>query len=307
MRARKPPSILKSYAVAYAPDGGSLFTVGRDVVAWDPTTVKKRWRAHPLSNPSHLVVSPDSQLLAVKSTSGRIIVLEAATGSVSAEFENESDGEGGPPLFSTDGQYLIDCTWKGVHVVRTLDGRVVERTDFAPDMATKIHKGLGTTYWFQHVRPIPARVDNAPAERLLCREWPFDGTVVGEVVLPVESRNLVQLALSPDGKRVAAVLMWPKPQIALFAFPSMKQLVMFECQRVSYPMLKFSPEGAVIVSCVDGGVTLFDSETLSPIRSFDLKYACDAAFSPDGSHLVIGSWSAGTIINLRTMESTGSQ
>ena len=131
----KPLRIKQSYSIALSLDSALLATLARDVVVWDLASARKRFRAHPLSHPSHLCFSPSGGQLAIKGTSGQIVVIDSHTGKELCAFGNLDDGEGANLKYSPGGDYLIDGSWSGRLFVRRADtGQVEFSADFPGEM-----------------------------------------------------------------------------------------------------------------------------------------------------------------------------
>ena len=106
----EPLKIGTSHAVAFSKDGELLATLGRDVWIWNLPSRSKTVRAHPFSNPSSAVFSLDQRNIAVKSTSGRIVIVEVQSGRTRVDFNNDGDGEGSNLLYSPCGEFIVDGT-----------------------------------------------------------------------------------------------------------------------------------------------------------------------------------------------------
>jgi hypothetical protein len=74
------------------------------------TSVRKRlWSSHPVSHPSCVNFSRHGTPLAVKSTTGRIAILDVESSATIVDFANQRDGEGAEAIFSPCGKYLVDA------------------------------------------------------------------------------------------------------------------------------------------------------------------------------------------------------
>ena len=115
--------------VRFSPDGTLLASVGMGMTLWKCPEIQQLAKISSVSNPCSVAFSPDSRLAAVKSTSGRIALIDVLTQSVKIDFRNQADGEGSNVLFADDGQHVVDGSWAGCHTVRTLEGEVTFREE----------------------------------------------------------------------------------------------------------------------------------------------------------------------------------
>lgn len=114
----KAPNLGCAYSVKFSPDGKRLAVLGHDLILWDVAARQKLWRCKPIPHCSAMVFSPDGSRLAVKSTSGLLAVVDAASGDVVVNFRNKKDGEGSGPAWSPCGDYIADGGWNGRLQVR---------------------------------------------------------------------------------------------------------------------------------------------------------------------------------------------
>ena len=127
-----------SYETACTADGKIFACVGRRVNGFDVGNRQKILSARPFPHASHSDFSPDNKKLAVKYTSGRIVILDLATGDVMRDFKNQKEGEGSEVFFSPDGQELVDGSWNGVISIRKLRGTGASINQFPNEMIDRI-------------------------------------------------------------------------------------------------------------------------------------------------------------------------
>jgi WD40 repeat protein len=94
--------------------------IGRNVVLIDFDRRQRIWTAHPFSHPASAAFSADGSILAVKNTSGLIVVLSTETGAVIRNYHNDADGEGSNITYSPYGDLLIDGSWSGLFTIREI-------------------------------------------------------------------------------------------------------------------------------------------------------------------------------------------
>jgi dipeptidyl aminopeptidase/acylaminoacyl peptidase len=104
-----------------------LAAVGRNVVLWEAARKRRVASAHPFPHPSHIDFSPDGKRLAVKSTTGEIVVLGVPELEVVACLGGTEFGEGSQLFFTEDGNDIIHSSWAGDLVLRSAETGVVRR------------------------------------------------------------------------------------------------------------------------------------------------------------------------------------
>lgn len=295
MRPPKPKRIKSSFDVCFSPNGAFLASISRDVILWSCPGIQKLWRVHPLSHPSHSAFSPDSSLLAVKSTSGHMRMLSTSSGMVVSDFQNKSDGEGGAFLFANEGTLIVDGSWNGSHIVRTLEGDTAFQERFASEMVTGVLRHPSGRIWFRHQRRGPDPKDGTPQQRLLGRDLPFTLGVFEQVALPFYS--YADATFSPDGSSIAILAGRAPYVLSVFSFPAMQPL-----RRVELPpelrsghRVRFSPCGKLLAVAGADLFVVFSASDLSIHRQTAIKCGCDVDFSPTDSLVAVGSWSEGEV------------
>lgn len=129
---RKPLNLPPTLGLSCSDDGRLLAGIGQKVVVVD-LAVKQRLSASlPHSNPCDTSFSPDGSKLAVKSTTGRITIIDPVSGKVQHDFANHREGGGCAARFSPDGRELVDGSWAGELTVRSVEGHLLERLSY-PD------------------------------------------------------------------------------------------------------------------------------------------------------------------------------
>lgn len=83
----------RSYQVCFSPQGDRLATLAVHVDLWDVGERKRVARSHPFKHPSRFDFSPDGEKLAVKSTSGEIVILDAPSLEEIARHSGRAWGE----------------------------------------------------------------------------------------------------------------------------------------------------------------------------------------------------------------------
>lgn len=293
----RPLRIRGSYIVRFGPDGRSCATIGRDVSLWDVPARKKRWRSHPFSHPSSLDFSPDGSRLAVKSTSGRIAVLDAESGDVKFDLDNAEEGEGAPILFAPDGEHLIDGSWAGLATVRAArSGRITWRQEYPDEMIVWVAASRRAASWFSH-HQLKSTDDSGRrrGESYYQRHlWPPQECLPER--MPIDLENIVASALHPDADRLGVVFGRRENTLAILdvatAALRWRRSVAIGGSGVN---LNWSGCGGFVSSVQKDRIAVYDGETGDEVFAQSLAYPCDAAFSPDGSLLALGSWQDGLV------------
>jgi DNA-binding beta-propeller fold protein YncE len=273
-KAEKRKLIKWSADASFSPDGTLLATVGMGLTLWKCPEIERLTKISNVSNPSSVAFSPDSRLLAVKSTSGRIALIDAVTQTVKLDFRNQADGEGSNVVFADDGAHVVDGSWAGFHTVRTLDGKLSFREVF--EGTTRSVKAVlrhpDGRYWFRR------------GERLLGRTWPFRTGEYEEVLIPGD-KYYRDVVFSPDGQLLAVV--GGARVITVLSFPSMKVLRSIQVPKCSTSGLSFSPCGRLI-AVVGEPVVVLDSTTLAVIAELRVNHPQRVCFSPSAPLMAVG-------------------
>ena len=190
------------YGICCSDDGSTLACLGRRVNVFDLQNRKRIWSGHPFSHPSHAAFAPQGKTLVVKNTSGRILVLDSASGATIHDYKNQKEGEGSEVFFSPDHDKLIDASWNGVITVRGLcDHTIMKQQSFPGEMIIRIsHDSVRRTWLFEHhpkVRPGENR-PLPPYWTLL--KWPIGPQVAK--VLTTDTDIIGSSTLSPDASRI---------------------------------------------------------------------------------------------------------
>lgn len=295
----KTLKIGKSFSVAFSPDSQTLATLGRYIFIWDMQSRTKRIRAHPFAHPSWLSFSPSGEHLAVKSTSGQIVLLSVHDGAVIHDFCNSNDGEGSNLRFSACGAFIVDASWFGrIFVRNAASGKIEFTADFPGEMITSVHSdSKGKTWVFEH-HPL-ATSDHLPPAACYFSIWRWPFGLGGYKVLPTRMPFVTDSALAPDATRLAVV--HGAPPLELVVFNLIDGVRLASCSVIcggTGSAMAWSPESALLGSIQDGKAVLYRTRTLEKHLEFTLPYPSDIEFSPDGDCVAIGSWQSGLVLPL---------
>ena len=293
----KPLKIGTSHAVAFSKDGELLATLGEDVWIWNLPSRSKTVRAHPFSNPSSAVFSPDRRNIAVKSTSGRIVIVEVRSGRTRVDFNNDGDGEGSNLLYSPCGEFIVDGTWAGrLNVRRASSGAREFVQDFQGEMIRSVHSCDGGRRWIiAHGLKATADDRPPPPDYYSVWDWPF--RTRGHTLLPERIPFSHASALSNDGNLLAVVHGAPPDTLSVFQLSDGARVGTTDVQAGGTgSTLCWSPDSRLIASVQDGEVVFYAWPGLATMHKLALAYPCDVAFSARGGRLALGSWEAGWVL-----------
>ncbi len=276
-----------SERVCFSPDGTLLATLGRGLTLWRCPEIEKLAKISALSNTCEFVFSPDSRLIAVKNTSGRIALIDTSAHSITIDFRNQADGMGSNILFADDGQHLVDASWEGAHIVRTLEGELTFREVFKGDMVTAVLRHPDGRYWFRHVRP---------DERLIGRTWPFKSGEFDRVLVPLFMYN--DATFSPDGSSLAVVHNFDPAVITIYSFPAMEELRSVPIPDKSAHVLRYSPCGRLLAAAGGDSLVVLNQNPLSLIEQIPIPYCYKVEFSPTAPLMAVGSGSSGEVFDI---------
>lgn len=293
MRRAKPAKLPQSYALEFSPPGNFIVALGTRVARWDSENRKVRYRCHPLKHPSSCAVHPDETCIAIKNTSGRIVVIAADDGRVLRELCGTERGEGSDIAFSSCGNFLVDGSWNGDLLVRSVaTGRVEFERKFAGDLISQILHQPSTDQWLTLHVPRATRPDAPGEPNYFCRwTWPFSEPTG---VLRLQEPDIQCAALSQDGSLICVV---NTKAVAVFR---LADGVLLGTAPHTYGGTSFSvawsPEGLEVGVVGKHVVTLYSAPDLSELNTIPLQYASDIRYSPDGLSIALGSWGSGLLI-----------
>lgn len=291
----------RAYELAFAPDAKLVATISRDVLLWDTSARKRLLSVHPLSHPSYLDFSPDGTRLAVKSTSGRIVVIDAVTGQTLTDCDNAREGEGARLYFTPEGDSLVDASWNGALTARhPATGTVIFRESVG-GMVTKLTTSADRTTFAYTIFKRPATDKEPPPEdSIMVRRWPF--TTNRPSMIPVARRFITCISLSPSASRLAVMYGASPATLEICDVATGRILADAQVDLGGSPAsIGWSPD-ETLLGCVERrGISLFQSASLLRTHFIEMPYPASVSFSPHGRLLGLASWEQGRVLDMTEM------
>ena len=299
--SRRSFKLKRAYDLAFSPNAKLVATVSRDVRLWDILSKKPLFSVHPLSHPSHLDFSPDSARIAVKSTSGRIIVIGAMSGGTITDCANQAEGEGSCLYFSADGQRLVDASWAGMLTVRHSESGTTAFQEAVGGMVSALTATTDRATFAYTISKRPVSDREPPSETIVIRRWPF--TANAPSLLPVSRCHITAISLAPSGSRLALLHGAPPNTLEIIDLNSARVTAVATVQLGGTgASLDWSPDECLL-GCVERHqVTIFESASLRRIHNIELRYASAVHFSQQHGVLGLGSWEQGHVLDLAELD-----
>jgi WD40 repeat protein len=288
-----------AYQLSRSPDGRLLACLGRNVVVIDIAARQRVSTSHPLSHPSHVAFSPGSEALAVKATSGRIVVIDPHSGEVLHDHLNQKEGEGCGLCFSPDGNGLVDGSWNGVLTHRRVrDGAILSRKHFPGEMITRVTHDRSRQIWLvEHSPKVRAGENIPPPAYLSIWHWPF---LPGTARTIAFGRHIQSATLSPDGSRFCFIEKWDERRVHIARLSDGQVLasgIPLEAGGTGNE-LAWSDDGRHVAAVSGGAFEFFRASDLAVVGRVPSQYPASMAFLPGGEEIVLGSWDTTTIVKL---------
>ncbi|MCX5516589.1 WD40 repeat domain-containing protein [Kaistia algarum] len=288
-----------AYDLSFSDDGRLLVCVGQNVVVIDLAARRRLATAKPMPNLSYAAFSPNGAALAVKSTGGRILVIDTFTGEILRDHKNQKDGEGSNVCFSSSGDKLVDGSWDGTLTIRRASDNAILGQEHLPgEMIEKITHDQNRRVWrVQHSIKIPPEENTMLPGYVSLRHWPFSP----ETTRIFSFGWLMQsAALSPDGTQIGLLQAFDQRRLHI-ARASDGQII-----TSSIPLgagswrgeLVWSGDGRYIGTFSSGMFEFFRASDLVLIGRRPVQYASSLAFLPGGERLALGSWKTTKILKL---------
>lgn len=293
MKQTKPLKLLCSYKAEFSQTGSLLVTLSKDIVVWDVERRAKRYRVHPFSHPSECSIHPDETRIVVKNTAGQIALLDAQDGRLVRLLDSANGNEGSNILYSLCGEYVVDGSWNGQLTVRSAtSGDIVFQKTFPGEMITKIAHSGRDDRWFVVHQPKAVLENLAPAPAYISVwNWPLASPVD---FLHSPGNCINALSISPDGRNISIV---SHDSISVIDLAEKRSVgaAPFIFGGTAF-VVSWSPDSREIATVQRNSFVFFDASTVKKSKTIELQFASDIAYSPDGTQLALGAWTAGALV-----------
>jgi WD40 repeat protein len=286
------------YSVRFSDDGEMLVCLGRNVVVIDVAARQRLSTGHPFSHPSNACFSPDGGTLAVKSTSGRIVIIEPRSGEVLFDHRNQKDGEGGEVQFSPEGDMLVEGSWGGVLTVRqAMDATIQSREQFPGEMIRRVtHDEARLNWLFEHSRKFRPGETSRPRSHAVLRNWPFRPGDERKITFGFDVANTT---LSPDGQSICVI---EKPIARLHVARVADGAVVSSSEPFDHGgtgnEIAWSTDGRHIASVQARKFVFYRASDLAVEGEVVSQYPSSISFRAGAQEVALGSWNTSAIVPL---------
>jgi len=295
----RPLKLPKSYEIAISPNEHFIAALGRNVACANLRTMKRVGSWHPLSHPSHASFSQSSARLAVKNTSGQIVVISAVEGRVLSPPPPKMHDEGAPVHFSGCDEYLVDGTWSGKLCMRDSESlRTVSEFSYPGEMIKEIMPSTDRLTWLVAHQPKVRPGQNYPDSPYFSLwRWPLSKPVQ---ILPTNVDSLRAAALSPCGSYIALVGHRRDRKASFLSIMTTEGTLVRETPTTTGgtgSRTRWSADGRYLSTVQADGFAVFNADSLTKRASIRARYPSDLQFLSDG-RIAVGTWESGTVMDL---------
>jgi WD40 repeat protein len=292
-----------SFELRVDPGAARAVSLGRNVTLLDLKTKKPLVRSHPFSHPSHVNWSADGTKLCIKSTSGELVVADAASLEINARLQPKAVGEGCEVVFSPEGGRVLDGTWDGLLALYDVQSGSRQLEHLFPEcMLTSIVSSPSHRLAAFVVQPKEsADLGPGPQHKIYIVEWSDLSLNLRE--LPRKWQTIDSLAFDTSEKFLAVLrhdAAYPKARLETVELSSCEIRASRNCALGSCGSeVAWSPDGLTLAVVEQDGFHFYAVDTMREVAHEAFQYACHVEFSPDGDWIALGAWSKGVIRSTR--------
>ena len=290
-----------TFEMAVSPDQAYVAAVGQSVIVTEVNSRKRLGKWHPFSHPSHASFSRSSSLVAVKSTSGEIVVFGIHEQNIRARHRPKDNDEGTAIYFAPNDQSLVDASWSGhIRVRRTVDLQVTAEFVFSDEMITAVSSNRSRDTWLFLHQPKTADDENfASPSYLTVWNWPLVKPL-HRITFGLDSIDAA--AISPCGERIALVGYSRRKKIAELCVTTVdgRELVTREMALKGSCGVRWAGDGKLLGVFHSKGTFALDSTSLDTRLSCEMQYPSDIAFIDADHTMLVAAGNSVQMFSLRS-------
>lgn len=285
------------YKLAVSPTLGYVAAVGRGVTVANLGSGQRCFSSRAIANPSHAAFNHAETRIAVKNTSGDLVILDATDGATVSKLRAKGNDEGAPMHYCAADEYLVDGSWNGAIRVRHGDTlKVMEEFCFDNEMITDVSCSADRRRWlFAHQPRVRGFGNFTEPPYLTIWDWPLRAP---SAKIDPGFYSVCAASLSPCGSWIASAgyhRMGPgakyPPHELRMANAAGKLLCTAGLADSGPSRARWSADSQM-VGAVDGsGVLIFMAEGLNPRCAIAAGSASDVAFIDDTKSALISTTS----------------
>jgi len=280
-----------AYDMAYSPDGRLLACVGRNVVVIDVEARQRIATIHPISHPSSVAFSPDGNVLAVKSTSGRIVLIDPNSGEVLFDHLNQKEGEGSAVRFSPDGDQLVDGSWNGGVTVRSAFEKTILLQHRYPGerIGRVTHDQTGRTWLIEHSPKASAGKQMPEPGYVSVWSWPLSQGYARKFGFGIHFESAT---ISPDGRFFCFIQKWDPRRLRIARIDD--GAIIASSRPIEAggtgSALAWSSDCKFVGVVTNDRFEFYRATDLAFVGQRECQYPSSLAFAPDQTTAMLGTW-----------------
>ena len=290
LNMRKILKLSSGYELKFSPKGSYLAVLGSKVILWNlKDNTKTAFQS--FADPSSLDFSHDEKFLAIKSTSGSLEIKALETKESIFRIQRRDDGGCGP-FFFEPGRQLIEGSLNGAVTILNIDEKQsleVAHYSNALVQAMCSARNVGKIFYIvspvattSHLPPEPASIFCFSCEdKKICE-------LAGHYHFPqslASSSNAEKISITHEVEGI--------PSLSIIDVKMRKTLA--TCAIKGGRSCHWSPDDSRVAVVEEGFISVRETETLSSLEEYPLKYASDVQFSPNGRMIAVVGWNGGSL------------